>query len=205
MSVEITPIFVKLVDFSGDFKDYGDYREIAAKNASIFAEWDQSYGEHGYELRSESEDDLEEKVLNICSAYEMCLLHKIYVPDGRLEGIDIPEAITFSGYDYNTAWSNAMRSDIARNGVNRAISNKVGDSMIGFTNDDEQKIIVFYNSRKDLENSGDYESFEEALEDYPENTTFSEINLGEKAYGNIVTMPIEMASRYFDISELDFD
>ena len=205
MSVVITDVFVKLVDFSGDFKVHGDYLSCAAKNAGIFAEWDQSYGDHGYELRSESESELEEKLMALCCAYEMCLLHKIYVPNGDIEAIDINEIITFNGYDYNTAWSDSARHDISLNGVSRAISNKVGNSMIGFTNDEDQRVVVFYNSRQNLEKNDDYDSFEEALEDYPENTTFSDFDIGETAYGDIVTMPIDMAQRYFDTSDLDFD
>lgn len=201
MSVSITKYFSAEIDLGDVFRSSDDYRFCAAKNVGEFCEFDQSNGLFSYVLRADSEDDLEEAILDFLSTHEMCLLLKVYDTNGDIDGIDIAEIKDIVHIDYQNAWSDSGRNSVLKDGFINGFSKNLGHSMLGFNNG-EHDLVVFFDTKQNLIDN--FDSFEEGLEELPLNDKFKEFDLGEPVYGKVAVIPATIASKYFDISDLDF-
>lgn len=149
MSVSITKYFSAEIDLGDVFRSSDDYRFCAAKNVGEFCEFDQSNGLFSYVLRADSEDDLEEAILDFLSTHEMCLLLKVYDTNGDIDGIDIAEIKDMVHIDYQNAWSDSGRNSVLKDGFINGFSKDLGHSMLGFNNG-EHDLVVFCNNPENI-------------------------------------------------------
>lgn len=204
MSIIVTSQFQRTVDFSTliDNEDgINGPMKTALCNLPVglnVQKWI-GMGEDTAILVADTEDEVNEMVTDLISAFELMSKCVKYFADGSIEGVDFNQARDYASSQYENITAYGGTSNLTN--IAAVLESEFPNNIALSEEEDEtigEHLVYFYWDKEvHLNERGEIE--EVYQEDYPLNSKAQELGIEDECYGEIIQLPLSVAQQYFEI------
>jgi hypothetical protein len=206
MNISITKQFQRTVDFTkmtNEEETIDSPLMVAMCNLPTGLDVDKwvGMGEDTAILTGETEDEVDEKVMNLITAVELMSKCAKFYPDGEIKGYD---------FSRHQDYANGQQRDIVNWGGKSKFTSVSACVLRALPNyyivsedecDDIGEHLIYFFYTEDFFDGEEGDKLAMLKEEYPVNDKATEFGISDVCYGEIVQLPLSIAQKYMEIEQ----
>lgn len=197
--VQISDSIKREVSFEEMIQDCDSPLALACDNVNV-SFWNEYHGmTHTFILMADTKDEIEEKTMELLHEIDMLTKNRIITVNENDEveigGFPLErfERSAKTHYDIVTCYGGGYKH------ISDFVYDFLPSNFFEFEDDDNVKMVLFFNRYEDLFGDMSEEDKEVYADDYKLNEEAIKFGLEEKAYGEIVILTRDFASKYINL------